>query len=62
MEVLGRNAKFMQGPGTDPAAVELIRQGVRDGTDTSVVLLNYKKDGTPFSKSAVIDSCPCSIG
>jgi PAS domain S-box-containing protein len=47
-EVLGRNCRFLQGPGTDPAAVDIIRKGITNGDDTSVYLLNYRKDGTPF--------------
>lgn len=47
-QVLGRNCRFLQGPGTDQSAVDIIRKGVRDGVDTSVCLLNYKSDGTPF--------------
>ena len=47
-QVLGRNCRFLQGPGTDQSAVDIIRKGVRDGLDTSVCLLNYKADGTPF--------------
>jgi PAS domain S-box-containing protein len=47
-EILGRNCRFLQGPGTDMANVELLRKGVREGTDTSICLLNYKADGTPF--------------
>jgi len=47
-QVLGRNCRFLQGPGTDQSAVDVIRKGVREGTDTSVCLLNYKADGTPF--------------
>jgi len=47
-QVLGRNCRFLQGPGTDQNAVDVIRKGVRDGVDTSVCLLNYKADGTPF--------------
>lgn len=46
--VLGRNCRFLQGPGTDPRAVDVIRRGVAAGRDTSVCLLNYKADGTPF--------------
>ncbi|CAM9142725.1 unnamed protein product [Discosporangium mesarthrocarpum] len=53
--VIGRNCRFLQGPGTDPRAIDIIRQGVADGrqdyyctVDTSVCLLNYKADGTPF--------------
>lgn len=47
-QVLGRNCRFLQGPGTDQSAVDIIRKGVREGVDTSVCLLNYKADGTPF--------------
>jgi len=47
-QVLGRNCRFLQGPGTDQSAVDIIRKGLREGVDTSVCLLNYKLDGTPF--------------
>lgn len=47
-DVLGRNCRFLQGPGTDQAAVDVIRRGVAEGRDISVCLLNYKSDGTPF--------------
>lgn len=47
-EVLGRNCRFLQGPDTDPAAVEQIRQALRTGEGCVVVLKNYRKDGTPF--------------
>ena len=47
-QVVGRNCRFLQGPGTDPKMVDRIRTGVAAGEDTSVCLLNYKADGTPF--------------
>ena len=47
-EVLGRNCRFLQGPGTDPRAVEVIRKAITTGADTTVCILNYKADGTPF--------------
>ncbi|KAL3938325.1 MAG: hypothetical protein SGBAC_006740 [Bacillariaceae sp.] len=47
-QVLGRNCRFLQGPGTDQSAVDIIRKGIKEGIDTSVCLLNYKADGTPF--------------
>lgn len=47
-EVLGRNCRFLQGPGTNPKAVDVIRKAVASGTDATVCLLNYKADGTPF--------------
>ena len=47
-EVLGRNCRFLQGPGTDQGAVDIIRKGVAEGRDISVCLLNYKADGSVF--------------
>jgi hypothetical protein len=38
----------MQGPNTDPAAVSKIRNSLAQGTECTVQLLNYRKDGTPF--------------
>ena len=46
--VLGRNCRFLQGPDTDPRDVAELRQALRSGTDVSVVLRNYRKDGSPF--------------
>ncbi|KAL7482805.1 hypothetical protein ACHAW6_008468 [Cyclotella cf. meneghiniana] len=47
-QVLGRNCRFLQGPGTDPKAVDVIRSAIAKGNDATVCLLNYKADGTPF--------------
>ena len=47
-DVLGRNCRFMQGPGTDQTQVETLRKGIMAGEDTSVCLLNYRADGTQF--------------
>lgn len=47
-EVVGRNCRFLQGPGTDPREVEKIRAALRGGDVVLVELLNYRKDGSPF--------------
>jgi len=47
-QVLGRNCRFLQGPATDPGAVDIIRNGIEKGKDTTVCLLNYRADGTTF--------------
>lgn len=47
-QVLGRNCRFLQGPETDPRAVDQIRKGIEKGEDTTVVLLNYMIDGSKF--------------
>lgn len=41
-------SRFLQGEGTDPKEVAVIREAVRKGEGCSVRLLNYRKDGTPF--------------
>ncbi|KAJ1267784.1 hypothetical protein BS78_07G084800 [Paspalum vaginatum] len=47
-EVVGRNCRFLQGPGTDMAEVAKIRDAVKAGRSFCGRLLNYRKDGTPF--------------
>ena len=47
-ECLGRNCRFLQGPRTDPAAVETIALAVAQSRAMQVEILNYRRDGTPF--------------
>ena len=47
-EIIGRNCRFLQGPETDPAVVDQIRQAVRAEIAIDVDLLNYRKDGSTF--------------
>ncbi len=47
-EAVGRNCRFLQGPGTDPTAVQRIRETVAAGEHAVVTLLNYRKDGSAF--------------
>lgn len=53
-EVMGRNPRFLQGPGTDRAVSARIRRGLERGETVRVELLNYKKDGTPFTVELII--------
>jgi len=53
-ELIGQSMRLLQGPDTDPAAVEQIREAVRSGTSCEVVLQNYRKDGTPFWNELLI--------
>ncbi|MDQ2948682.1 MAG: response regulator, partial [Acidobacteriota bacterium] len=48
VEIKGRNCRFLQGPGTDPATVDKVRAAIRENRPCFVELLNYRKDGTPF--------------
>lgn len=47
-EILGRNCRFLQGPGTDRDTVSQVRQAIEDRTDIAVEILNYKRDGSAF--------------
>jgi two-component system cell cycle sensor histidine kinase/response regulator CckA len=47
-EALGRNCRFLQGPGSDPAIVAKLRQAIVSVEPCSVELVNYRKDGTSF--------------
>jgi len=47
-ETLGRNCRFLQGPGSDPGAVAEIRAAVDEKRECVVEILNYRRDGTPF--------------
>ena len=53
-DILGHNCKFLQGPLTDPQAVEAIRVALRSHTVFDGEILNYRKDGTPFWNALTI--------
>jgi len=64
-QVLGRNCRFLQGSGTDPKSVDIIRKAIQSGSDCTVCILNYKADGTPFWNqffvAALRDSDNCIV-
>jgi phosphoserine phosphatase RsbU/P len=47
-EVLGRNCRFLQGPGSDPTAVAEIRAAIAEQRECIVEILNYRRDGSSF--------------
>lgn len=47
-ECVGRNCRFLQGRHTNRVAVAQIRHACEHGEEIQMILLNYKKDGTPF--------------
>jgi sigma-B regulation protein RsbU (phosphoserine phosphatase) len=53
-ELLRQNMRLLQGPDTDPAAVEQIRQAINSGGSCEVVLKNYRKGGAPFWNELLI--------
>lgn len=53
-EVIGRNCRFLAGPGTDPARRTMLRDAIEAQRPVIVELLNYRKDGTAFLNSVMI--------
>lgn len=45
---LGRNCRFLQGPKTNPHAVQRIREMLKQGKEHYETFLNYRRDGLPF--------------
>ena len=53
-QILGRNCRFLSGPGTEPWLTEAIRQGVRNHRPVLVEILNYKRSGVPFRNAVLV--------
>ncbi len=53
-EAVGRNCRFLQGPGTDPASVQRIRDAVAQRRPITEDLYNYRKDGSGFWNSLFV--------
>lgn len=53
-DVLGRSCRMLQSFRTDPAAIDEIRAGIAARRETSVVILNRRRDGTPFWNDLLI--------
>ena len=47
-EVLGKNCRFLQGPETDTAVANTMRDCIQLGQKCNVEILNYKRDGNTF--------------
>lgn len=47
-EVVGRNCRFLQGPETDPAAVNAMGAAIAARRALQIDILNYRKDGEAF--------------
>lgn len=60
-EVIGRNCRFMQGPDTKPADVDVVRSAIDRRVGVTHEVLNYRKDGSSFWNqihvSPIFDDC-----
>ncbi|KHJ31498.1 putative white collar protein [Erysiphe necator] len=46
--VIGRNCRFLQGPKTNPFSIKRFREKINAGMEHCEVILNYRRDGSPF--------------
>lgn len=47
-DMINKNCRFMQGPGTRATTVERVREAMARNKEFSELVLNFKKDGRPF--------------
>mmetsp|Transcript_3001 Transcript_3001/g.3144 ORF Transcript_3001/g.3144 Transcript_3001/m.3144 type:complete len:103 (-) Transcript_3001:252-560(-) len=47
-EILHRNCRFLQGTSTDDSEIARIGEAIKDKTEISACLTNYKKNGEMF--------------
>lgn len=47
-DVLGGKCSVLQGPDTDPRAVDVLRRAIAEGREAYATLLNYRADGSTF--------------
>ncbi len=53
-EIVGRNCRFLAGPGTEADLTSLLRQGIAARRPVMVEILNYKKDGRQFRNAVMV--------
>lgn len=60
-ELHGRTpGEMLQGPDSDPVAIERLRKSIAEQRPCSVKVLNYHKSGEPYS--ALVDVAPLGVG
>lgn len=47
-EIEGKNCRFLQGDGTNPGQVKKVREAIENEKSVTVVLKNFRKDGSSF--------------
>ncbi|MBK7900964.1 MAG: CHASE domain-containing protein [Azonexus sp.] len=47
-EVIGRNCRFLQGEATSQSAIKELSSAIRESRPTTVLLRNFRRDGSPF--------------
>ncbi|MBA3576520.1 MAG: PAS domain-containing protein [Sphingomonas sp.] len=53
-EIVGRNCRFLAGPGTAAAATDQLRSAIHERRPALIEILNYRRDGSPFLNGVMI--------
>jgi len=53
-ELFGNSPRILQGPGTDPKALQRLKESLTRGDTFSAELINYRKDGSPYHVEVLI--------
>lgn len=53
-ESIGRNCRFLRGPGTENGQTEKLRSAIHEQRSALAELVNYRKDGSPFRNAVMI--------
>lgn len=53
-EVIGRNCRFLAGPGTEDQLTGELREAIRERRPALVEILNYKKNGRAFRNAVLV--------
>jgi PAS domain S-box-containing protein len=61
-ELIGRNCRFLQGAGTDPADIAKVRDAIAGRRDVVVEILNYRRDGSTFRNELYVSPVFTSEG
>ena len=55
-EALGRNCRFLQGPGTDPEVRARLGRALAEARPVLAIVQNYTRDGLPFDNLLIVRS------
>jgi len=61
-EILGSNCRFLQGAERDQPGLTTLRHALREGKECTLILRNYRKDGSPFDNELVISPVKTADG
>jgi len=62
LELCGRNCRFLQGPATNPVHGQMLLDTLRDGENSQIMMVNYRKSGEVFENLLTMAYVADSLG